>query len=142
MNKRRINKLIKALKTEPGQNMFNMSEWFVKGQKTPRMAFKGKGDCGTMACMAGMAAIIDKDFFNIRPIRDLGGIGRFQARKNSTMPIEDFARWLNIPTDEAISLCYASTRLWINHKTNDVGHAVNLLEAYRDGGMDAALSVS
>lgn len=131
MNKRRMNKLIAALKTEAAKKMFDMRSYIKLGKKPPREAFKSKGDCGTAACIAGMAAIIAPKFFNIDNFGIIKGNPPYFLEA-----MDAFADWLDIPKDDAFQITEPKETVWVKHKYKDITHAINVLEAYRDGGMD------
>ncbi len=141
MNKRRINKLIKALKTEAAGKMFNMRQWANRpdGAREPKEAFKTKGDCGTSACIAGMAAIIDPKFFELEKTEH----GYYITTKDGSETGESaLAEWLDILLDDATDITSPHSRVWRGHGDKDIAHAINLLEAYRDGGIAKALELS
>ena len=144
LRKKRINNLIKTLETEAGKNMFDMEDWIGhNGSKSPRRAFASGGTCGTTACIAGMSAIIDPDFFIIEklPLSDYTPKRHYCIREKGADKTEDvikaFSHWLNIPYEDAWSICYNDTIVW-NHKNDwesEIEFATKILKAYRDGGM-------
>ncbi len=139
MNKPRMNRLIKALKSQAGRNMFNMNKWITipDGCQSPIEAFKSKGDCGTTACIAGTAAIIDPEFFIIGEYDDFEGI-EIYARESGFVGEAAFAEWLDISLSSANQLTLPHEELWEVQAPDDVNFAIKLLTAYRDGGMKKA----
>lgn len=131
---RRINKLIAALKTGAAAKMFNMSEWIVRkeGSRTVTEALKGDGDCGTTACMAGMAAAIAPTFFKISLISD-SSYDIACCSDNRITGTSAFARWLEIPEMDAEHFCDPTLEWWAGKDNDDIKHAIHLLENYRDG---------
>lgn len=139
---RRINRLIKALKTESAENMFNMSRWAKQPENalSPRESYRHGGNCGTSACMAGLAACIAPSFFVFQHLTD--ELWAITTRKDSSLTsTESFAEWLGIQWDYAIDLTEPASPLWRGKKRTDITHAINLLKAYRDGGYDQAESL-
>ncbi len=143
MNKRRINKLIKALKTEAAKNMFDMGDWgkAPKGAKSPIEAFKSGGECGTTACVAGVAAIIDPVYFKTQKLMEGDTTYYYWEIDKDSTQVGMFADWLGVSLDDADLITDPDSKLWNGFKKNDINHAINLLEAYRDGGMDKAMEV-
>jgi len=129
LNEANCDRLISALETEAASKMFDMGHyWFQpKGAKAPREAFETGGDCGTTACMAGMAAIIDPEFFGIFDTWNI---------------LEDFTKWLDISADNGFDLTHPNLTLWHSVEHDSTVHAINLLRAFKSGGYEAAKAVA
>ena len=130
-NVRRMNKLIAALKTEAAGHMFNMNYYIHCGKLAPRDAFKSGGQCGTSACIAGMAAIIAPRFFTIE-----NGYAYAKRLGDWSGLLKGFNAWLEIPNEDGELLTEPDMGVWLNSDSKDISHAINVLEAYRNGGMD------
>ncbi len=135
MNIRRMNRLIKALKTEEAKNMFNMSAWALqpKGCNSPKVALKQGGECGTTCCIAGLAALIAPTFFDI-VIEGVGDELCIRAKKSRALREEAFAEWLEIPAMDGYNITMPNSFVWDKYKRTDIRHAINVLESYREKG--------
>lgn len=134
MNKTRCRALIKALRSEAGGRMFYLGNWvsrktalrgtgFVPVSKPPRQAFKSGGHCGTTACIAGMAAVIDPAWEipddEMPPLRYKGRVGSGA-----------FALWLGITKDQSHRLCYPNSGLWHRYELTTAAEAAEVLERF------------
>lgn len=144
MKTKRLNKLIEALKTESAKKMFDMKEWFVvpDGAREPRESFEAGGDCGTKACIGGMAAIIDPKFFNIDHFEHTDNrtgpfLYGFSSKKNNSSGTVVLCDWLGIDWGIINYITDPDSSTWADRKSDDIQHAINLLEAFRDGGEKA-----
>lgn len=139
MNQLRFDALIEALESEAGAAMFNIAQWvFVpEGAKTPDKAFKAGGGCGTTACMAGLAAAIDQDFFEFKALDEGYSI---KGRAGNTPVDNAFCQWLEIPFEDSMLITNCSGHLWAFRDTNDTLHAVEILKRYKLSGKEGLVN--
>lgn len=143
----RLQLLIDGLKTEAGQKMFDMGLWAHKpqGAKEPRDAYGAGGDCGTTCCIAGLAAILDPEFFNFCPDDnpiDVEYDILYDSNGDYCSGSAGFAKWLGISNREADLITTPWLDLWHNWQTDDNKHAIDILEAFKSGGIEAALQLN